>query len=129
MFSCVASMHVRENQLIHAIPFVCDCHSICLTCFIVQHLICYCDPPVLQMLHDCIVCRDAVSVVSRLESIDEYHVGLVMVCHHDVLVSALSADGEVSTVVSVQCCYYTFKDMEFVDWIAGFCHWCWLLCL
>ena len=74
-----------------------------LTYFVVQHPIGYCDPMVLQMLHDCIVCQDAVLVVSCLESFDECHVGIVMVFHHDVLVSALSTDGEASTVLSVQC--------------------------
>ena len=87
-------MHVQGSQLVRAIPFVCDCCFICLTCLIVQHLIGYCNPTVLQTFHDCVVCRDAVLVVSCLESFDEYHIGLVMVCHHDVLVSALITDEE-----------------------------------
>ena len=80
---------------------------------------------VFQSLHDGIVLWDAVLVRSCLEPFDEYHIGFVVLRHHDVLVSTLSKDGEATTVVRVQCCYCKLKNVEFIVGIAGHQHGRW----
>ena len=56
----------------------------------------------LEAGHDMGVGRDAVAVFLYLEGLDEYGVGVAVVCDHQVLVAAAGADWEASCVVCVE---------------------------
>ena len=74
-FGDVASVHVRWDSLVLAIPFVGDVGDVCGTAFVVEYIQLNCDASGSEALHDFVIGWDSMCVGFPFECFDEDGVG------------------------------------------------------
>ena len=84
---CIAHSVVRRDQLVGASPFACNAVTVCHACFVFHSLVGDTDALGLEGLHDGVVGRDTMCILSGMECLDEYGICAKVVCHHVVFVT------------------------------------------
>ena len=79
-FSNVATVHVRWDKLVSAFPVLSDDMAVFCTGFIVEYLVIHCMTTGSETLHEPIVGRIVMPVVTGLERFDENSIGVAVVC-------------------------------------------------
>ncbi len=101
LFGFVPTVHIGWDELECAFVCVSDGKFVGCAGFIVQDLLFDLDVAGFEMRHDFVVCWKAMMVGLRLEWLHQDCIGPGVVRQHDILVSALGADGESSDVVGI----------------------------
>ena len=65
-----------------------------------------------ESLHDVIICRNTVSVASRLEGVIQNGVSITMKSYHGVLIATPCSDGEEAAVIGVHISYGILIDVD-----------------
>jgi len=113
-FCFVPAVHVRWDKLMLAVPFMGDAVDVCSASFVVEDLGVNFEATRFEAFHDDVVCWNTMMIRFSLEGLDKDDVGGVMVCEHDVLVTAQSTDGEAAHIVGEESRERDFDDVEFI---------------
>ena len=106
--------------MVSGCPDVGDVLAVFLARFVIEDLVVDDVAASLEAGNDAGVGRDAVTVFPYLEGLDEYGVGVAVVCDHQVLVAAAGADWEASCVVCVERADGFYPYVEFFDGLGTF---------
>ena len=106
--------------MVSGCPDVGDVLAVFLSRFVIKDLVVDDVAASLEAGHDAGVGRDAVAVFPCLEGINEYGVGVAVVCDHQVLAAAAGADGEASCVVCVERADGFYPYVELFDGLGMF---------
>ena len=100
--SGVAAVDVWRDNLELADPLVLYGQLVGLAGLVVEYLEVNSVAAILEMRHDAVVCRDAVSVMTGLEGFDQNGIGVDVVHQHNIVVATEVADREAAHVICVE---------------------------
>jgi len=101
-FSSIAAVDIGWDELVVALPLLFDDAFVVCAGFVVENLEVDSVAAVMEALHDGVVCLDTVCIFFSLEGGLEDHVGIAVVCDHDVLVAFAGTNREAAGVVCVK---------------------------
>jgi hypothetical protein len=101
-FSSIAAVDIGWDELVVALPLLFDDAFVVCAGFVIENLEIDSVAAVAETLHDGVVRFNTVCIFFGLEGGCEDHVGIAVVCDHDVLVSFAGTNREAAGVVRVQ---------------------------
>jgi len=101
-FSSIAAVDIGWDELVVALPLLFDDAFVVCAGFVVENLEINSVAAVTEALHDGVVRLNTVRIFFGLEGGLEDHVGIAVVCDHDVLVAFAGTNREATGVVRVQ---------------------------
>ena len=122
-FCRVAAVHVGWHELVGAVPGGRDGIAVGCAGFVVEDVSGHMETSRFEARHDVVVGWDAVVIVFGLEGLDEDGVGILVVGHHDILITASRPDWEAARVVSEEGAGSDFSEVDFVSRRCGQWRW------
>ena len=113
-FGSVAAVDVGRDELVVALPLLLDNAFVVCAGFVVENLEVDAVAAVLEALHDGVVRFNTVRIFFSLEGGLKDHVGIAVVCDHDVLVALAGTNREAASVVCVKSADRFYTDVDFV---------------